>query len=886
MPLSIGARLGPYEIVAPLGKGGMGEVYRARDTKLNRDVAIKVLPDLFVADRERLIRFEREAQVLAALNHQNIAHVHGVIEDPPALVMELVEGEDLSERIARGAIPLDDALPMARQIAEALDAAHERGIVHRDLKPANIKIRNDGTVKVLDFGLAKAAEGPTGSGSHGVMTSPTFTSPAMTQIGMILGTAAYMAPEQARGRMVDKRADIWAFGCVLFEMITGRRPFGGDDLTDTVAAIVKDEPAWNFLPTNVPPTVVTLLRRCLNKDPKERLRDIGEARIAIDKAGTEPAPPSAVAPARASRPHWVALGAAVLFAAAVSVGATWWWVSSRAPDVPFRRFVLATPAAGGGSGREFSISPDGRKVAFVSGRKLHVWELSQLRPRELKSAGEGGVGDSAPLPFWSPDSDSVAYFAGGRLWRISAQDGPASAICNMPGAIIGGAWQPDGTIVFSTTRGAMYKVPALGGEPSVLLALAGDGEVDFHQPIVLPDGRGLLYAVHRREGVDTFEVFSGGKRKVVMRTTERVRRSPQVLNLPSYSPTGHIIYRLDEGNVGVWAVPFSLTRLETTGQPFLIASGARNPSVADDGTLIYAPTAEAAPGQLVWIRPDGTVQQAIGDVKQGIESTAISADQNRIAYTAVENNNSDVWVFSPDRGSTRITTTPGNETRPQWMPDDRTLVFSCPTEQGGAMCAKAGDGSGETRVLIKNASEVMFAPDGKYLVYQTSGTAERGLKVWNMQPNDPPRPLVLSTFELFPMGFSADSRYLAYSSFQSGSARIYVRQFPSGEGQWEIPDLTSELAIWPRGGREMFAVTGQGRELLVSAVPVDTTAAPSFGKPRVLFTTTDDRLSLFAGFTASADGKRFLTVQRKQTESDATGIVVVQNWWSEFKGRK
>jgi TolB protein len=382
----------------------------------------------------------------------------------------------------------------------------------------------------------------------------------------------------------------------------------------------------------------------------------------------------------------------------------------------------------------------------------------------LKGAGETGVGEASPSPFWSPDSESLGYSAAGRLWRISATDGEPVAICNMPGAIVGGAWQTDGVIAFSTTRGPMYQVTAAGGEPKVLIRLA-DGEVDFHQPAVLPDGGGLLYAVHGRTGTNTIEVYRAGARKVVLRAAEQARITPQVFNLPAYSPTGHIAYRLDEGNVGVWAVPFSLSKLETTGEPFLVASGARNPSMADDGTLVYAPTSDAAPGQLVWLRRDGTVEQEVGEAKQGIDDPAISPDGNRIAYTAIENNNSDVWVVSA-AGSTRITATPGNETRPQWMTDGRTIAFSCPTEQGGAVCARAADGSGDMRVLIKDASEPRFAPDGRVAVYQTSGTAERGLKIFDLQTGQS-RPYVMSTFELLPMGFSANGRYLRIRPFRA-----------------------------------------------------------------------------------------------------------------------
>ena len=893
MPLSTGSRLGSYEIISAIGAGGMGEVYRARDTKLNRDVAIKVLPGIFASDPERLARFERGAQLLASLNHPHIAQIYGVEAQGAAhaLVMEFVDGEDLAERISRGALPVEEALRIAREIADAVEAAHERGIIHRDLKPANIKVRDDGAVKVLDFGLGKAIEASSTSGPY-LMNSPTLTSPARlrdgygeagTVAGMVIGTAAYMAPEQAKGRAADKRADIWAFGVVLYEMLTGGRLFDGETIIETMGLVATRDVDLAKLPASTPRRVRDLLQRCLERDPKARLRDLGEARIAIDRtiAGPADAPPAPVAAPRSAW-RWLSLAAVAVLTAAASIAGTWWWVTSRAPAIPHRRFVLAAPAAMGGSGAgEFAIAPDGRKVAFVANRRLHIWELDQLRPRELKSAGETGAGEASPSPFWSPDSEFVGYSAGGRLWRISTRDGEPVAICNLPGAINGGAWQADGAIAFSTTRGPMYQVAAAGGEPKVLIPLA-EGEVDFHDPAVLPDGRGLVYSVHGPTGTDTIEVFSGSARKVILRMGGKTRVTPQVFNVPVYSPTGHILYRLDEGNVGVWAVPFALSKLETTGEPFLVASGARQPSVASDGTLVYAPTADAAPGQLVWLRADGTVEQAVGETKQGIASAAISPDGARIAYTAIENNNSDVWVVSA-AGSTRITATPGNETRPQWMTDGLTLVFSCPTEQGGAVCATAADGSGQTRVLIRNASTVRFAPDGRVAVYQTVGTAERGLKVFDVQSGES-RPYVLSPFELLPMGFSANGRYCAYTSFQSGNPRIYIRQFPSGEGQWEVPGVRSGRISWPRGGRELFAIVGSARELPVVAVPIETGAAtPVFGAPRAVFTALQDRFSLLDGFAASADGKRFLTIQRQQSESQVSGIVVVQNWLAEFR---
>jgi eukaryotic-like serine/threonine-protein kinase len=900
MSLAAGTRVGPYEIVSAIGAGGMGEVYRARDPKLQRDVAIKVLPDLFAADPERLARFEREAQVLASLNHPNIAHVYGVEDLPPshlrqgyggqeggshataALIMELVDGEDLSQRLARGAIPLDDAIPIAKQIVDALEAAHEQGIVHRDLKPANIKVRPDGALKVLDFGLAKALDVAGPASARALENSPTFTSPAaMTQMGVVLGTAAYMSPEQAKGRAVDKRADIWAFGCVFFEVRAGRRPFAGDDLTEIVAAVVKDEPAWALLPPATPAAIRALLRRCLVKDPRQRLRDIGDARLALTEHA-EPALIGAAVPTRsAGRTAAVAI-AALLLAPAAS-GATWWWAMRAAPPVPVRRFLLATPPLGGVGQREFSISPDGSRVAYAAAGKLHVWHLNELTPRVVTDIAPSGLGQIA-APFWSPDGASLGYSAAGRLWRVSLRDGQPTAVCSVKGEVVGGAWRGDGTIAFPVTRGPMYQVPALGGEPSVLIPLVEGQDVDFHQPSVLPDGVSLVYALHGRGGTATLEVFSSGTRKTVFRAPSKPRASVQILNLPSYSPTGHLVYRQDEGNVGVWAVPFSVTRLETTGAPFLVTAGARNPGVAADGTLIYAPTQDGGPTQLVWLRADGTLERRVGDVRQGIDRPALARDGRRIAFAATDNNNSDIWVVDPDKGSTQITSTPIDESGPAWMPDGRTLAYTCPTDKGTAICAKAADGSGDSRVLVERAAAPMFSPDGNYMVFLTSERADAGMMLWKLD-EPAPRIFIPAMSVSFPGGFSADGRYFAYTSFERSDPRIYLRRFPAGDRQWEVPRIVSEFVIWPEGGKELFALIGRNLDNALTAIPILASGdAPSFGTPRTLFKTTTE--SLASGFVMTADGTRILTVQYQMTDAPRTGIVVAQNWWAEFAAKQ
>ena len=507
MELTPGTRIGPYEILSSLGAGGMGAVYRARDTKLGRDVALKILPESFASDADRLARFEREAQMLASLNHPHIAQIHGFEHSGAvrALVMELVEGEDLSQRIAHGAIALDEALPIARQIAEALEAAHEQGIIHRDLKPANIKLRGDGTVKVLDFGLAKALGGAGeaskagGAGRNEVLNSPTMTSPAMTRAGVILGTAAYMAPEQARGKAVDKRADIWAFGCVLYEMLTARRPFGGESITDTLSAITRDTPDWTALPGDTPPAVRRVLMRCLEKDPKQRLRDVGDARIELSATtDTDLRAPAPTTRSHRGLPPWT-VPAAIALTAAVILPFAWRPTAPDANVESVRRFEIQAPELRIDAYRHPVIAPNGEAVAWPAGGSLWVRALDRPEPRRL-------VADVEPLHLvWSPDSQEIAYFSANRLWRVRAAGGEPVVIAdatfrrgaNTPGA----ARLEDGRIVFASaaTGSGLLSVNARGGAFETLLDVQ-PGISDFHSPSALPGNRGVVLVLDRGPG--------------------------------------------------------------------------------------------------------------------------------------------------------------------------------------------------------------------------------------------------------------------------------------------------------------------------------------------------------------------------------------------------
>jgi serine/threonine protein kinase len=602
MALLSGTRIGPYEVLSLLGSGGMGEVYRARDARLHRDVALKLLPATVAADPDRLARFTREAQVLAALNHPNIGAIYGIEESEgiTALVLELVEGPTLAERIVQGPIPLDDALTTARQMADALEFAHEQGIIHRDLKPANVKLRPDGTVKVLDFGLAKAVGSP--GTTSGVMAdatqSPTFSAHA-TEAGIILGTAAYMSPEQARGRVVDRRADIWAFGAVLFETLAGARPFAGETISDTLAAIIKDAPPWDALPATILPEIRALLQRTLEKDPRRRLRDIGDARLALEDAqsgASRPTPPPSLAgTSNRLRPWWRTV---LPWAIAVAALATMAWrrpVDPGTSGLPLLKYTLEIPGLSLERYYLPALSPDGHALAFVKDHGLWVRGIDQLEARQI-----AGASDPQNL-FWSPDSRQIAYVSGGALWRAPLEGGPPVRVApfrfSRGGRTPGGVWCADGQIVFalSATGTGFLAVSSQGGEFTDFYQRNAATEGDFHRPSLLPDGRSLLFVVDRVDsGADTIGILSGSTRKDVLTI------KGEILDSAAYSPSGHIVFHRETTAPGVWAVPFSLDRLAVTGEPFIVAPQGSWPSMGTNGLLLYANDQLSGLEQLVW----------------------------------------------------------------------------------------------------------------------------------------------------------------------------------------------------------------------------------------------------------------------------------------------
>jgi len=693
MHLEPGARIGPYEVREPLGEGGMGEVYRARDTALGRDVALKILPNAFAADNDRLARFEREAQALASLNHPNIAQVYAIERIDAggrAIVMELVEGEDLSERIARGAIPLDEALPLARQIALALEAAHEAGIVHRDLKPANIKIRADGTAKVLDFGLAKALGGDTATSAASLANSPTLPARA-TELGMVLGTAAYMAPEQAKGRVVDRRADVWAFGVVLYEMLTGRRAFGGDDVTEVMAAVIRDTPDPRALPAGTPMAVRRLLRRCLEKDVRKRLRDMGDAGVELDEAMAAPAADEAsrtgdaVAPT-ASRRSPLALAGAAVVLIGLAGGAAWTLKPAPVVDRPLARFSVLLDDGQrlqNLNNPNLAWSRDGRRLAYRADGVIYIRSLDEVRPREVVEAPGSGQ-------WFSPDGNQLLYRTTSGLSKVPVEGGPSQRIVALEG-FWGLDWADDGTIVYSDGK-SIQRIADSGGAPTVLVTAPEGGHL--FAPQVLPRGRALLFTL-------TEDTGSGIVTRAIDGRATDVRRLLPGVTSARYVPSGHILYAL-EGRL--MAVPFDADRLEVTGPAvampesvYVSVAGLPQVAVSDTGALAYVATEEAQALQLSWVDPGGQ-SRAVVTVPRNYSDLMLSPDARRAALHLWDQDN-DVWVADLVRGGlTRITFTKDEEETPVWSPDGRELAYASAARDGKrGLFIKPADGGAAAR---------------------------------------------------------------------------------------------------------------------------------------------------------------------------------------------
>ena len=892
----IGQTIAHYKVTAKLGAGGMGEVYRATDTKLGREVALKVLPLEFAQDAQRMARFQREAQVLASLNHPNIAAIYGIegsdvgasFSSPAsgpaqagpykaiALAMELVEGPTLAERIAQGPIPMDEALPIARQITEALEYAHEHNIIHRDLKPANIKLTPDGNVKVLDFGLAKALSDE--PGPQDISDSPTL-SLAATKAGIILGTAAYMSPEQARGKTVNRRTDIWSFGVVLFEMLTGKQAFAGETTPDATAAILRGEPRWHELPQELPPKVEYLLRRCLQKQEKQRLRDIGEARVLLEATAQEPtgtAPLTAAASGGWPRLlPWVV--ASVL--AAISAGLAWkLWVSSATPPQPGVRSSIPFPAKAPGFtlGTLMDISPDGSRLALVAlnsdETQLYIRRLDQIQWGLIP--GTSG----ASSPFFSPDGQWVAFFAEGKLKKVSVNGGPPFTLCEAAGNL-GGSWGADDTIVFSASgNGGLLRVSAAGGAPEQITKPdTAQGDLAHLWPRHLTDGKAVFFTSERGEvegsSIEAYIPATGQRKKLIGRASQ-----------PRYTPTGHLVFNR-EGTL--MAAPFDADRMEVTGPASPVIESVLTEftlgqfSISNNGLLVYVPGGALIDYTIVQADRKGTIRR-LTKFWRGFEDMNLSPDGRRVAFT-LEEETADIWVYDIGRDTlTRLTFEPPNRD-PVWSSDGQRIFYYSLKNGKHGLYSRPADGGGSEVELFSTSKFVdpgSASHDGKLFLFAvTNPNTGEDLWVLPLEGDRKPRPFLQDPFSQNYPRFSPDDRWVAYVSNETGRQEVFLQAFPSGGAKLQISTEGGVQPIWSRSGRELFY--RQGAKIMSVSLTMNPT--PSASKP-VPFFSLASRASL-RSYDITPDAQHFILIQPSERLAAPTELHLVVGWFEELKRR-
>jgi serine/threonine protein kinase/Tol biopolymer transport system component len=912
LSLNPGTRLGVYEIATLLGAGGMGEVYRATDTKLKRQVAIKILPPALAASPDRLARFQREAEVLAALNHPGIASIYGLEEsgESAALIMELVEGDDLSQRIARGAIPTDEALLIAKQIADALEAAHSQGIVHRDLKPANIKLRSDGTVKVLDFGLAKAlAPEENAVGTTHLSQSPTITTPALlTSAGIVLGTAAYMAPEQAKGLEASKRSDIWAFGCVVFEMLTARRAFDGEDMAEVLGAVVRLEPPWDALPSEVPSPVRTLLRQCLVKDRRRRIGDIAAAQFVLDhQASLAPLP---VAASSSARVAWAVAALAIVASISTFV---WSRTSSpRATDPNLVRFAIAPPTgtilggpARGGTGNnpQVAISPDGLSIVYVAGTPagFHLW----LRPIGSGEARQIPGTDGAAFPFWSPDSQSVAFFAADKLKKVPIGGGPVMVLADASFAL-GGSWSRDNVIVFGAGSGGLSRVSSGGGKPSPLTTLA-QGEDAHRWPYFLPDGRHFFY--NAISGTCCPPATPG---TIKIGSLDQPELAETLVEADSAAAfvSGQMLFAREET---LLAQSFDPATRKLTGEPVPVIEsvgreGSRyiSASISNNGTLVFAAGGSQNPQQLLWFDRTGTNVGTLGSVG-GEPTPALSPDERQLAVAIRTGSpqNLDIWTIDLGRNlRSRVTADGDPQGWPVWSPDGSRIVFGIGSRGieglqhkprliqipigGTATNQTLLDGPAPARPCGPGQCSMIptdWSSDGRFLLYTFAGTFPLSSDIWALPLFDDqkPFPVVQTQFRESLATFSPDGRWIAYMSDETGELNIYVQPFGRDGAKYRVSPSGGRNPRWRADGKELFYLDAGGA---MTAVPIEiTTKSFSAGLPKALFQT--GVISLSQSYVVTKDGQRFLVNARpRQAETSDAQLNVIINWASTLVKRQ
>ncbi|MFN7986951.1 MAG: protein kinase [Thermoanaerobaculia bacterium] len=894
----IGASLGGYRVSAKLGEGGMGEVWRATDERLGRDVALKVLPAAVAGDPERLARFEREARVLASLNHPSIATLFGLetFDGRHVLVMELVEGEDLSERIARGPIPLAEAAPIALQIAQALEAAHEKGIVHRDLKPANVKLRPDGTVKVLDFGLAKAWE--ENAAQNSLSISPTITRHD-TKAGVILGTAAYMAPEQAAGLATDRRADVWSFGVVLWEMLTGRKLFEGETVSHVLAAVLKDSPDLAALPKDLPPVVSSLVSSCLKKKPARRLQSIGDARVTLEDWLAQPESFAAAAPAPASAANAPArrgVRAALPWAVAavgLAAGLAGAFLASRSPAAPLVKASLGTP-----EGTTFSLnpespgpvalSPDGRRLAFsaqdADGKvRIFVRNLDSTTAHAL--AGTEGAG----YPFWSPDSRWLGFTVRSDrvLRKIDVTGGPPVTLCAAPNAK-GGSWSPEGTIVFAPdATGPLHRVSSAGGTSQPLTKVDAANHNSHRHPRFLPDGKRFLFfarGVAPDRGAILLGSLDGGANREVVRATSQAEYA-----------SGHLLFVRErvlvaqafdaaKGTISGEAVPIAEDLLVLAGAALSVFSTSTN------GVLAYLTGKAEIAASLEWRDREGKVLGMLGEpavqrvAQLSPDARLVAAQMNDVAIGT-----NDLWIYDVARGlRTRFTFDPGEDTQPTWSPDGRSVYFASNAKGATAVYRKAIEGAGEVELVSSSEDSLQptsVSPDGRFLLVNRSTTtaaSKSDIVVLPLEPKGELRPFRATEFSEAWGAFSPDGKWVAYTSQESGEFEVFVTPFPGPGRRWQVSPHSGVYPQWRADGRELFwiqmdgqlaaaEVSAEGDGFRVGAVtPLFRLAAPTPGGPT---------------FSPARDGKRFL-VAPQAVQKPGSLLTLVLGWPRELEVRR